>query len=81
MNSLRSDNILSLINAASQALTMTNTLSQSPSAFPPRPSRKVHQRGCIRLIFCIHPVGSISPVNHELNKSSRRESCIDEGAE
>ena len=60
-NSLRSDNILPLINAASQALTMTNTLPQSPSAFPPRLFRKVHQRGCISLIFCVHPTGSISP--------------------
>lgn len=28
----------------------------------PRPSRKVHQQGCIRLIFYIHLTGSDSPV-------------------
>ncbi len=55
-NSLRSDNILSLINAAPQTLTISNVLPQSPSASPPRPSRKVHQQGCIRPIFCVHPI-------------------------
>ena len=60
-NSLRSDNILSRINAAPRALTISNPLPQSPSASYPRPSRKVHQRGCIRLIFCIHPIGSVAP--------------------
>ena len=65
-NSLRSDNILSRINAAPRALTISNPLPQSPSASYPRPSRKVHQRGCIRLIFCIHPIRSISPGNHEV---------------
>ena len=68
-NSLRSDNILSLINAAPplinaapQALTISSTPSQSPAASHPRPSRKVHQQGCIRLIFYIHLTGSDSPV-------------------
>ena len=42
-NSLRSDNILSLINAAPQALTISNVPPQSPKASLPRPSRKVHQ--------------------------------------
>ena len=58
-NSLRSDNILSRINAAPHALTISNPLPQSPSASYPRPSRKVHQKGCIRLIFCVYPSGSI----------------------
>ena len=61
-NSLRSDNILSLINAAPQTLTISNVLPQSPSASPPRPSRKVHQQGCIRPIFCVHPIESLSPI-------------------
>ena len=61
-NSLRSDNILSLINAAPQALAISSTPSQSPVASHPRPSRKVHQQGCIRLIFYIHLTGSDSPV-------------------
>ena len=56
-NSLRSDNFLFLVNAASQALTMTNTPSQSPSTFPPRLFRKVRQKGCICLVFCIQPIG------------------------
>ncbi len=59
---LRSDNILSLINAAPQALTISSTPSQSPAASHPRPSRKVHQQCCIRLIFYIHLTGSDSPV-------------------
>ena len=60
-NSFHSDNFISPINAASQVLTLSNIPPQSPSASPSRPSRKVHQRGCIRMIFCIHPIGSISP--------------------
>ena len=60
-NSLRSNNILSLINAAPQALTISIVLSQSPAASHSCPSRKIHQKGCIRLIFCVHPIGSISP--------------------
>ena len=61
-NSLRSDNILSLINAAPQALTISNTPLQSPAASHSRPFRKVHQKGCIRLIFYVHPIGNGSPV-------------------
>ena len=61
-NSFHSDNFIFLINAASQVLTLSNIPAQSPSAFPLRPSRKVHQKGCIRLIFCVHPIGSISPI-------------------
>ena len=64
-NSLRSDNFLFLVNAVSQALTMTNTPSQSPSTFPPRLSRKVRQKGCICLIFCIQPIGG--PLNQARN--------------
>ena len=79
-NSLRSDNILSRINAAPRALTISNPLPQSPSASYPRPSRKVHQRGCIRLIFCIHPIGSISPAITELDKPRRKGNCIEKDA-
>ena len=46
-NSFHSDNFIFPINVASQVLTLSNILSQSPEASPPRPSRKVHQRGCI----------------------------------
>ena len=61
-NSFHSDNFIFLINAASQVLTLSNIPAQSPSASPPRPSRKVHQKGCIRLIFYVHPIGNGSPV-------------------
>ena len=61
-NSLRSNNILSLINAAPQALTISNIPTQSPYALQSRPSRNVHQKGCIRLIFCVFSIGSVSPI-------------------
>ena len=61
-NSFNSDNFIFLINAASQVLTLSNIPAQSPSAPPPRPFQKVHQKGCIRLIFCVHPIGSLSPI-------------------
>ena len=37
-NSFHSDNIIFLINAASQVLTLSNIPAQSPSASPLRPS-------------------------------------------
>ena len=74
-NSLRSDNILSRINAAPRALTISNSLPQSPSASYPRQSRKVHQRGCIRLIFCIHPIRKYLPDNHEVYYKASRRGC------
>ena len=65
-NSLRSNNILSLINAAPQALTISNPPPQSPSASPPRPSQKVHQKGCIRLISLRSSDWKYLPDNHEI---------------
>ena len=65
-NSLRSDNFIFLINAAPQALTLSNIPPQSPSAFPPRPSQKVHQKGCIRLISLRSSDWKYLPDNHEI---------------
>ena len=77
-NSFHSDNFIFLVNAASQVLTLSNTPPQSPSAFSPRPSRKVHQWGCIRMIFCVHPIGTASPISTELKKQVERGSFIGE---
>ena len=52
-NSFHSDNFICLINATLQALTLSNNLTQSPSALQSRLIRKVHHIGCIRLIFCV----------------------------
>ena len=52
-NSFHSDNFICLINATSQALTLSNNLTQSPSVLQSRLIRKVHHIGCIRLIFCV----------------------------
>ena len=52
-NSFHSDNFICLINATSQALTLSNNLTQSPSALQSCLIRKVHHIGCIRLIFCV----------------------------
>ena len=68
-NSLRSDNILSLINAAPQTWTISNPLSQSPSASPPRPFQKAHQIGRIQLIFCTHPIRSVSPTKQNVKET------------
>ena len=61
-NSFHSDNFICLINATSQALTLSNDLTQSPSASHSRLIRKMHHIGCIRLIFWVHPIGSVSQV-------------------
>ena len=65
-NSFHSDNFIFLINAASQVLTLSNIPPQSPSASPPRPSRKVHQKGCIRLISLRSSDWKYLPDNHEI---------------
>ena len=65
-NSFHSDNFIFLINAASQVLTLSNIPAQSPSASPPRPSRKVHQKGCIRLISLRSSAWKYLPDNHEI---------------
>ena len=65
-NSFHSDNFIFLINAASQVLTLSNIPAQSPSASPPRPSRKVHQKGCIRLISLRSSDWKYLPDNHEI---------------
>lgn len=70
-NSLRSDSFLFLINAASQALTLSNALPQSPFSFPPQPSRKVYQRGCIRLIFSAHPFRNTPQKNADFKTAGR----------
>ena len=67
-NSFHSGNFIFLINAASQVLTLSNIPAQSPSSSLPRPSQKVHQKGCIRLIFCVHPIGSVSPIITEFSQ-------------
>ena len=79
-NSFHSDNFIFPINAVSQVLTLSNIPAQSPEAFPPRPSRKVHQIGCIRLIFFVHPIGSIYPAITELDKPRRKGNCIEKDA-
>ena len=61
-NSFHSNNFIFLISAASQVLTLSNILPQSPSASPPHMFRKVHQKSCIRLISCVHLIGSVSPI-------------------
>ena len=65
-NSFHSDNFIFPINAASQVLTLSNIPAQSPSASPPRPSRKVHQKGCIRLISLRSSDWKYLPDNHEI---------------
>lgn len=75
-NSLRSDNFIFLINAASQALTLSNIPPQSPAASPPRPFRKVHHISCIRLIFCVHPIRSVSPITTNLQKTGRKDELL-----
>ena len=67
-NSLCSDNFICLINATSQALTLSNDLTQSPSASQSRLIRKMHHIGCIRLIFWVHPIGSVSPTIAEFTE-------------
>ena len=57
-NSFHSNNFICLINAILQALTLSNDLTQSPSTSQSRLIRKVHHIGCIRLIFCVQPIGS-----------------------
>ena len=75
-NSLRSNNILSLINAAPQALTISNIPTQSPYALQSRPSRNVHQKGCIQLIFYFYPLGSDSPVITEFTENRSKELAL-----
>ena len=67
-NSFHSDNFICLINATSQALTLSNDLTQSPSASHSRLIRKMHHIGCIRLIFWVHPIGSVSPTIAEFTE-------------
>ena len=68
-NSFHSDNFICLINTISQALTLSNDLTQSPSASQSRLIRKMHHIGCIRLIFCVFPIGSISPTITEFTEN------------
>ena len=68
-NSFHSDNFICLINATSQALTLSNDLTQSPSALQSRLIRKVHHIGCIRLIFCVFSIGNASPTITEFTKN------------
>ena len=75
-NSFHSDNFIFPINAASQVLTLSNIPSQSPAASYSRPSRKMYQMGCIRVIFCVHPIGKYLPGNHELDKLRRRKAVL-----
>ena len=79
-NSLRSDSFLFLINAASQALTLSNALPQSPFSFPPQPSRKVYHSRlfriresvcCIRLIFSAHPFRNTPQKNADFKTAGR----------
>ena len=65
-NSFHSNNFIFLINAASQVLTLSNIPAQSPSASLPRPSQKVHQKGCIRLISLRSSDWKYLPDNHEI---------------
>ena len=71
-NSFHSNNFICLINAILQALTLSNDLTQSPSTSQSRLIRKVHHIGCIRLIFCAHPIGSDSPITTNLQKTGRK---------
>ena len=63
-NSFHSDNFIFLINAASQVLTLSNIPLQSPAASPPRPSRKVHQRGLYPNDFLRSSNRKYLPDNH-----------------
>ena len=63
------NNSLCLINATSQALTLSNDLTQSPSALQSRLIRKMHHIGCIRLIFYVHPIRNVSPTIAEFTEN------------
>ena len=76
-NSFHSDNFICLINTISQALTLSNDLTQSPSASQSRLIRKMHHIGCIRLIFCVFPIGSISPTITEFTENQLKGGFID----
>ena len=68
-NSFHSNNFICLINAISQALTLSNDLTQSPSTSQSRLIRKMQHIGCIRLNFCVQPIGSPSPITTNLQKT------------
>ena len=75
-NSFHSDNFICLINATSQALTFSNNLTQSPSALQSRLFRKMHHIGCICLIFCVPPIGSVSPTIAEFTENRSKGSAL-----
>ena len=65
-NSFHSDNFIFLINAASQVLTLSNIPAQSPSASPPRPSRKGSSKGLYLSDFLRSSDWKCLPDNHEI---------------
>ena len=78
-NSLRSNNILSLINAAPQALTISNVPTQSPAAFPSPPVPKCSSKGLYPFDFLRFLTRKCLPDNHGIyRKLVARVDFIDE---